>query len=312
MKKFILASVALIAVFASCKKEDIRTVYKTKPAEVTITVKVIDALVGTPVTATITSSEGTVNGNEVKITGNNAISKHPVTITAKYGDYEPVSGTITVEDLLEGGNASYSITIIVGHAIDPTKPVTYKVKHLDAEATLVEERQLEFATHSHDGSKWVINNTEFVLFGVTNYEDRSGLVSIDKDDKAKGATGADLDFIEKTCNSLSEANPKVFEEKEYSYTVSAFSYFNVIVSYSHLAQPIECYRVTTLEGGSTIETLIGTITLKTWSSAPTYKEIASPDHASHYVAGHGVDDPHYSHGHGHGGSNAGGGIVVAD
>ena len=50
MKKFILASFALIAVFASCKKEDIRTVYKAEPAKATITVEVYDAFLGQNVT----------------------------------------------------------------------------------------------------------------------------------------------------------------------------------------------------------------------------------------------------------------------
>lgn len=319
MKKIILASVALIALFASCKKEDIRTVYKTKPAEVTITVEVYDALYGKNVTsqANIASSVGTVSGNTVKIVGDeahyNAVPAQKVTISASYAERSGSAG-INIDGTLEGGVASYSVTVVVGHAIDPSKPVDYDIRQ-NGEAKEIpgDKGYLEFATHTHDGSKWVINNTEFVLFGVTEYEERLGLNSIAVD--YMSSDGADWDYVNGQAEDLEDANPKMFTKKEYEYTVSAFSYFNVELSYSTVAQSFDCYRINILEDGSKLETLIGNIALSKWATRINYVEIASPDHASHYVAGHGVDDSHYSHyshGHGHGGSNAGGGIVIAD
>lgn len=320
MKKIILASVALIAVFASCKKEDIRTVYKANPAEATITIKVFDALYGKDVTsqATVTADPSTspitVTGNTVKLVGDqahyNAIPAQKVTVKASY-DGRDGSVTVPVEGVLEGGVASYSATVVVGHAIDPTKPVDYTIKNGGTELATGPKGYLAFATHSHDGSNWVINNSEFVLFGVTNYDEFSGIKGMDID--PMDSEGADLEYILKQSVELTNANPFVKTNKEYKYTVSAFSYFNVMVAYGYLTQFFDCYRVNILEDGSQLETLIGSIDLMTWvTSGPQYIEIASPDHASHYVAGHGVDDAHYSHEHGHGGSNAGGGIVIAD
>ena len=319
MKKIILASVALIAVFASCKKEDIRTVYKANPAEATITVKVFDALYGKDVTsqATVTADPSTspitVTGNTVKLVGDqahyNAIPAQKVTVKASY-DGRDGSVTVPVEGVLEGGVASYSATVVVGHAIDPTKPVDYRIKNGSSELVSGERGYLAFATHTHDGANWVINNTEFVLFGVTDYEDRSGNKGMDIN--TMEASGADLDYILNQSVVLAEANPLNIEKKDYNYTVSAFSYFNVMVAYHDLTQTYNCYRVNILEDKTELETLIGSIDLTTWVTEVEYKEIASPDHASHYVAGHGVDDAHYSHEHGHGGKNAGGGIVVAD
>lgn len=319
MKKFILASVALIAVFASCKKEDIRTVYKANPAEATITVKVFDALYGKDVTsqATVTADPSTspitVTGNIVKLVGDqahyNAIPAQKVTVKASYDGREG-SATVPVEGVLEGGVGSFSTTVVVGHAIDPTKPVDYTIKDGGTELAKGTRGYLEYATHSHDGSKWVINNSEFVLFGVTNYDDLSGIKGMDID--TMGSEGADFEYIMNQSVELTNANPFVKTNKEYKYTVSAFSYFNVMVAYDYYTQSFDCYRINILDNGSQLETLIGSIDLTTWATSVQYIEIASPDHASHYVAGHGVDDSHYSHAHGHGGMNAGGGIVVAD
>lgn len=322
MKKIILASVALIAVFASCKKEDIRTVYNPNPAKATITVEVLDALYGVNVTsqadikAESSTSPNTTKGNVVEIVGDaahfNAIPAQKVTIKASFDGREG-SVTVPVEGVLEGGVASLSVTVVVGSPIDPTKPVSYDFRNVKTETVPVSKGYLAFATHSHNDSKWVINNSEFFLFGITEYEHRSGehgsFVNLE------GLDGADFDYVLSVSEKLSDAHPRKFVKKEFEYNVSAFSYFNVELTYLDVKQTYECVRINILKDGSKFETVLTTIEQTLWDTKIEPIEMASPDHASHYVQGHGVIDSHYSHyshGHGHGGMNAGGGIVIAD
>lgn len=321
MKKFILASVALIAVFASCKKEDIRTVYKAEPAKATITVEVFDAYLGKNVTsqAEITSNAGTVQGTQVVLVGDqghfNAIPAQKITISAKYDGREG-SATIQIDGVLEDGVAFYNAIVIVGSAIDPTKPIDYDVVAREpGEPKLYQTGYLEYATHSHDGKKWCINNTEFVLFGVTEFDDKNGInegksscTMIDGIDFTDDEKKIAEDYFKKLC----KANPEVITKKTINYTVSAFSYYNYRVDYKFTYQYYDVVRRFTLVDGSTKDVSIASIKLTSWSVGGGKMEIASPDHASHYVEGHGVDDPHYSHAHGKGGMNAGGGIVIAD
>ena len=322
MKKIILASVALIAVFASCKKEDIRTVYKANPAEVTITVEVFDAYQGANVTsqANITANAGTVAGNTVKFVGDqahfNAVPAQKVTISASF-DGRDGSVTVPIDGTLEGGIATYSATVVIGNAIDPTKPINYDVVPGGySEPEVVKSGYLAFATHSHDGKNWCINNTEFILEGLTSFE--SWLGNNEKKSNWKPVDGVVLSDAEKTLSEdkfkgIVAANPFISKtEKDVKYTVSAFSYFNYKVDYMNTVFYYDVVRIYTLKGGATESVRIATIELNCWSTKGAKVEIASPDHASHYVEGHGIDDEHYSHAHGHGGYNAGGGIVVAD
>lgn len=333
MKKFILASVALIALFASCKKEDIRTVYKAEPAKATIAVEVFDAYQGKSVTsdAKIEGSVGTVTGNKIVIVGDKAhfyaIPAQDVVITASYEDKvrnetRKNSVTIKIDGVLEDGEAFYSALVIVGSAVDPTKPISYDIvtsKTKPDPDKVIKTGYLEKATHSHNGQKWCINNTEFVLFGTTTYPKYDGYSKSDSslemiegaynDDEKKVAKGL-LDTL------LDELPEKKSEIVTAEYKVSAFSYYNFKVEYKQSYFLYDVVRVYTLADGKTTSNVsIAKIKLAKWDTKGQKIEMASPDHASHYVEGHGVDDPHYSHydhGHGHGGSNAGGGIVVAD
>lgn len=322
MKKIILASVALIAVFASCKKEDIRTVYKANPAKATITVEVFDAYQGKSVTseATISANVGTTTGNKIELVGDQghfyAIPAQKVTITASYEDRSN-SVTIDIDGVLEDGQAFYSATVIVGSAIDPTKPVGYDFVPAGTDPEQVKQTgYLKYATHSHDGQKWCVNNTEFVLYGITEFNKYEGIC---KDDSSLTmAVGIDFtDDERKVSKDIYESLLEEFPEKKSEvvkaeYVVSAFSYFNYKVEYKQTYTLYDIVRVYTLKDESTKNVPIARIKLAEWGTTGQKLEIASPDHASHYVAGHGVDDAHYSHEHGHGGMNAGGGIVIAD
>lgn len=317
MKKFILASVALIAVFASCKKEDIRTVYKAEPAKATITVEVYDAFLGQNVTsqAKITANAGTVEGTQVVIVGeqanNFAIPQGDVKISAEFSSRKG-SVTIPVPSIVEGGVAAYNALVIIGSPLDPSKSVEYVIEDAGSEYASGKKGSLEKATHYHAGKDWCINNTEFVLFGLTNYDEIIGRSAMTVE-FGEMADGADHDYILYQSELLAKEYPGVtVTEKEYKYNVSAFSYFNVLVQYSTMTYDFDLYRINKLVDGSELKTLIGSIEVVCDGTEIWKEEIASPDHASHYVEGHGIDDPHYSHAHGQGGYNAGGGIVVAD
>ena len=319
MKKIILASVALIAVFASCKKEDIRTVYKAEPAKATITVEVYDALYGQNVTsqANITANAGTVEGTQVVLVGdqanNYAIPEQKVTISAEFSGRKG-SVTMPVSSLVEGGVASYSAVVVVGSPVDPKQPIDYEIVENDpSDPVTFKTWQLEKATHSHAGANWVINNTEFFIYGTTKYNDVVGFnEEKSKLNKLVPLTDDEDATAELLFNLLIAVNPEKSTEKELEYHVSAFSYFNVIVENQDAVQHFDLCRVLTLVDGSKESVRIADMEMHITSTKVSPVEMASPDHASHYVAGHGVDDAHWSHAHGYGGYNAGGGIVVAD
>lgn len=325
MKKIILASVALIAVFASCKKEDIRTVYETKAAEATINVYVFDAYLGKNVDdAKITASAGVVDNYTVTIKGNKAIAAQKVTITAISSDgkretSEPA--VVDVDALIEGGVATYSCKVVIGKAKTGDKEYQLFKKYAGQhyEFGYLEKSYAHYhedITHGTGLDQWCVNNTEFCLFGETTYTETTGTQSIALFvDHEVGLSEAEEVLIEEYKESVNK--PYVAKEVKYSYFVSAFSYFNVKVKYDVHEYIYLVQRRNILEGKTFDEWEdIATIT-KTdydYTSIECF-EIPSPSHASHYVHGHGVDDPthsHYNHGHGQGGSNAGGGIVVAD
>lgn len=321
MKKIILASVALIAVFASCKKEDIRTVYETKAAEATINVYVFDAYLGTDVTdANVTASAGQVEGNtKVVIKGNKAIAKQTVTITATSQDGKRTgSYDLPVEALVEGGVATYSCKVVIGKAKTGDKEYQlfkkYAGQHYEFGYLLKSyDHYYEDLTHGTGLNQWCVNNTEFCLFGETTYTETSGTQSIATIiNHDAGISEAEELLIDEYKES--KDIPYVTKEVNYSYFVSAFSYFNVKVKYDVHEYIYLVQRRNILEGETFDEWEdIATITKTDYDYTSIERfEIPSPSHASHYVHGHGVDDPVHSHGHGQGGQNAGGGIVVAD
>ena len=318
MKKFILASVALLAVFASCKKEDIRTVYETTPATVTINVQVFDAYLGQlGKDAVITASAGTVSGNVIKITGNKAVAAQTVNVTASISDdatdfARTGSVAIDVAALAEGGQANYSCKVIVGSPKQEMTGFSYE-KTADPKKSEKFFGSLEKADHSYNDTLWVINNSEFVLYGTTTYVNKVGTGS-QSVDCGLAKTSEELDYVLSTAALVCNDDPEYGKDKTYDYTVSAFARFNVFVTYTCNSIEYTCYRNFKLEDGKTTKEPIGVITNNDYTTSVVYKEGFAPDHASHYVAGHGVDDAHYSHGHGHGhgGENAGGGIIVAE
>lgn len=324
MKKIILASVALIAVFASCKKEDIRTVFETNEAVATINVSVFDAYLGTDVTdANVTASAGQVEGNtKVVIKGNKAIAKQTVTITATSKDGKRTgSYDLPVEALVEGGVATYSCKVVIGKAKTGDKeyqmvPVTHVEDYEFGYLLKSYAHYHEDITHGTGLNQWCINNTEFCLHGETNYTKTSGTKNkVQIEYGEVGLSDAEYLLIDDYAESITI--PYETEEVIYSYFVSAFSYFNVVVTYKIENSAYVIQRRNVLENKTFDEWEDIAFLAKqdyTFTSIQPF-EIPSPSHASHYVHGHGVDDSHYSHyshGHGYGGQNAGGGIVVAD
>lgn len=319
MKKIILASVALIAVFASCKKEDIRTVYETKEAVATINVYVFDAYLGTDVTdAKITASAGVVDNYTVTIKGNKAIAKQPVEITAISSDGKRKnSAVVDVDALIEGGVATYSCKVVIGKAKTGNKEYQLfpKMSAQHYEFGYLEKSYEHYhtdITHGTGLNQWCINNTEFCLFGETAYTKTSGTKESALITYEVELSEAEEILIDDYYESV--LIPYVAEDTNYSYFVSAFSYFNVKVTYRVNEFVYLVQRRNILEDGTYDEWEDIAMISKTdydFTSVERF-EIPSPSHASHYVHGHGVDDPVHSHGHGQGGFNAGGGIVVAD
>lgn len=127
MKKFFknlaVASLAIAGILvSSCKVEDINTTFDPTAAVATITVTALDAYNGNidisndpalKLSTDINSSNITINGNVITVTGTPAIAETSFNII---GEYNGVNGSapITVNALLAGGQGTYKATVVIG------------------------------------------------------------------------------------------------------------------------------------------------------------------------------------------------------
>ena len=83
MKKLYML-LALAGIFAACQPEELQTTFEVDAAKAVINVECIDIQTNQPVSATLTTSTGVVNGSQVILTGNKELPATEVTITAEY------------------------------------------------------------------------------------------------------------------------------------------------------------------------------------------------------------------------------------
>ena len=318
MKKF-FSLIALVGVFAACEPENLQTAFTVANATATVNETVLCAAPdfdSSEVTVTYGWSNGT--GFSTKsITGSPAIEAGSVTVTAHYRGAE-ASTTVSFPKIYAGMDAVLTATVILpynagGYVID--------FEYGDTEVADVEVYGLQAAAHGHgygvaqevefEGEKfkvWMMENaTEFILEDSytqlipDGYE--LGDFEVLNDDFA-----FESEYIYDLFDFYSGID---YEEESYDFSVGAWSLYNVINPVITYVTPI-IVTATPEEGSNNPEIgPVASFNMYNLFAACGVVEIAHPDHASHYHAGHG----HYTHdGHAlHGGNNnAGGGIIEAE
>lgn len=294
MKKF-FSLLALAGALVACTPEEIPTYFEVKNAKAEINVEVIELYTAQPISSAITASAGTVSGSVVTLEGSPRLSAQDVTVSTVY-DGKTYSEVVKVSDLLAGGEARYSVRLVVG-AI----PGEYTFDVDKFSVTTMETGYLDYThgSHAHNGEPWAYNMSEFILDMECTYEIQEGSEIVDyklntEDAAFKNAFESYLKAYDGTIETL---------EMKKDFKVSAWAMYKV--SQTRIVEDVT-YTVYAIKG--TEKTPIGTIKTHGCSyNEIKIEEAAIPGHEGHYHYGHGHD-----HGHGHGAENAGGGIIWAD
>lgn len=296
MKKF-FSLLALAGALVACTPEEIPTYFEVKNAKAEINVEVIELYTAQPISSAITASAGTVSGNVVTLEGSPRLSAQDVTVSTVY-DGKTYSQVVKVSDLLAGGEAKYSVRLVVGAAPGDDYKYPYEVTKSNLETQI---GYLDYAhgSHSHNGEPWAYNMSEFILDMECSYEVTEGMEVTDvkyisedplfKDKVDAYALILDEGFITYT--------------DKYDFKVSAWAMYKVYQERTFGDLTVTIYAEKDNE-----KTAIGELTVSgvVYSSIQV-EEAPIPGHEGHYHYGHG-----HSHGHGHGAENAGGGIIWAD
>lgn len=313
----IFACIAMVGLLSSCVEEQIETAFEVDAAEAYITAKVIDLATETDVTSqsTITSSVGSVSGNQIMIVGNNTISATTVAVTASYtspnGTVYTKTEPVGINEIRAGGKGYYTVTINVGE-ITPIED--YTIAFEETKDSQVSKYFFDKAVFTIDGNEyhWAHNESQYLLRGTVEYKIKSGC-EVFASDYPVEIFKEKLENIEA---SFEENNPVKYEAKEVKIIVSAWCYYTAWVALT-TDEVVRTYYAIDNMGNKQV---IGTMEYWDYSNCMFGQaELPSPNHAEHYIAGHGYDDTHdtaHGHGHGHssghGADNAGGGIVYAD
>ena len=309
MKK-LFSLIALVGVFAACQPEELRTVFESAPAQLTIKVgRVFNAVDGNELTAKATKDA------DVVITGTPAIAKGSQVMHASYGG---ATGSITVDYPAIVADTD-PVTITAGDIWIPgtIKDYVISVREGAKKEDTEEFGLLSAENHgiSHNDSKWLENANEYVLVDTYTYKEYTGSKFVDGSEKV-----IDNFFSEEIAPIVAAAKTGeiTFVEKEGTVKVSAWALYNVINKVTTTTTTMEIVATPTPAGAAPIpgnNGVIATYDVESVVAVPEKVEIAHPSHASHYVepVGHeeatGTGVHHGTHGEG---ANAGGGFVEAE
>ena len=293
MKKF-FSLLALAGALVACTPEEIPTYFEVKNAKAEINVEVIELYTAQPISSAITASAGTVSGSVVTLEGSPRLSAQDVTVSTVY-DGKTYSQVVKVSDLLAGGEAKYSVRLVVG-AVPGEYEFDTDVTKL---VTTVEIGYLDYThgSHSHNGEPWAYNMSEFILDMECPYEIVSGQEVTDVKYLSEDT------MFKANVDKFADALDGVIEtvKDKYEFKVSAWAMYKVSQTRSISDRTETVYAI---KGNEAIA--IGEITVDSVEyDSIQAEEAAIPGHEGHYHQGHG-------HEHGHGAENAGGGIIWAD
>lgn len=308
MKK-LFSIISLVGVIAACQPEKLDTTFEPEDAVATITCSATRIDTGEDITAQVTFNASPANSanNVITLTGNPSIAATSVKVDASWehnGTTYTESHVVPINALLAGGKASYTATFVLGVYTNPEDMKFYE-EFVSSEVSSVKRTYFtrfdHSALHTHDGAEWAYNATEFVKYAIVNYQ----VIS------SEHVTGVNYDkyinykSIVDRFTKNHEIEPEIVDDTV-TFPVSAWSMYTAYIDVNTLHK---VYNVI-CENKMGDKTVIAKFFVDSKGTAFNHEEAAHPNHASHYVEGHGVDDPEQSHGHGS--QNAGGGIVIAD
>lgn len=315
MKK-LFSIISLVGVIAACQPEKLDTTFEPKDAVATIKCSATRIDTEADITGQVTFNASPANSaisvnsanNEITLTGNPSIAATSVKVDASWehnGTTYTDSHIVPINALLAGGTASYTATFVLGVYTNPEDMKFYE-EFVSSEVSSVDRTYFtrfdHSALHTHDDTEWAYNATEFVKYAIVNYQ----VIS------SEHVTGVIMEGKYINYNSIvdrftkkHEIEPEIVDDTV-TFPVSAWSMYTAYIDVItlHNAYNVIC------ENKMGDKTVIAKFFVDSKGTAFNHEEAAHPNHASHYVEGHGVDDPEHSHGHGS--QNAGGGIVIAD
>ena len=293
MKKF-FSLIALVAVFAACKPEDLSTAFSVGGAQAIINVAVFSAVDGN-----VTSS-ASVNLPEPTKNSVGAIPEQDLSVTATYKGATG-STTIKVGEILAGGKGYYNAVVFIdGVAGDYLYSVENDGEAVSETATqyLAASKEHGYA-FSHAGySTWLENASEKILSDKATFTTYTGYAV------------ENVKYVNPNLDSVADLlivqeEDVVTAEETLDFQVSAWSLYNVFGTVASTIQPKKVVATKAVEGANIPELgTIATFDVVTKDVTAQYKETAHPDYTSHYKPGHGT-------GHGKG-NNAGGGLIDAE
>lgn len=281
--KLALAVVALTStMLTSCEKENFNVNFEPNAAVVYINPTVIDAATNTNVT-----SKATFEPANLTITGNKNISEQDVTVKATVGD---VTGEVTVHVVAvnAGSVVSYSPVILLSSKFSYDAVTGSAKKDPNSVETVIGTAAASKAIN-HDGTEWQENATEYMINFTASW------------DLVKTTTLVSKEGINVPSVDLEKVMKEGFEVTSKGSAKLQASAWSMYTAEYTLQGYTEVYNITSKASGESVGSAtflnpIYQVTAKTL-------EKAHPSHAGHYQHGHGA--------HGDG-SNAGGGIILAD
>lgn len=324
MKKFFkilaLASIAMVGMLvSSCQVDDIVTAFEPNAATSTILVKVYDQATGNYVTqASQITASNTANlaiANEyynaekdeyvIEYKGNKALSAMTVTVSATYKDYTGID-EFDVRAVLPGGHAIVPSVVLIAEHPGPTPEIWYSLERgetEEGEPVVGTFNPRGHEGHSHDGSVWAINETEFALIAKFNWSYQYGTPK----SEIRQLPTPEMRDDEWTLlqGYISTNIPDWYEEGEMEeeFKISAFAMYTLFATQTVDWTHYDFVRYETVGEEVLPPVTIATLEVPRISTQWEYMEKAIPGHEGHYHEGHGLPDTHgYS-------NNAGGGIV---
>lgn len=280
-----MAAMALTTVFTSCEREDIKTAFQLGDATATINVTVIDAVTSSDVTSQCTINIPGADANGTITYPNGLTTAQQLTVTVTLGT-QSMSETVTIQPMLQGAKATYSVTIFVGDDFTLIKNETV-LPPVRRFMTTPTHGHAYAHNYTHQGiSQWNENASEYILNGTVTY---------DIHDCMELQSWNMPDMFKELKNAIESGMYNRDRKGTYDFQVSAWALYSVFVDYYSV---ITTFTAKTTGSQETIGQF--SALLQTCSKVQVV-EVGHPGHAGAYI-----------HGHGHGSENAGGGIISAE
>lgn len=274
LKGLSMAAIAFAAVLTSCSKEDFNINVKPNNAKIYFNPSVVDPIANATVSATFTGAE--------TITGAPNIAAGSTTINATAASGATGSVTVAYDAVEAGATATYSPVIYLSDGL-------FKLVATKTVPTTETYKGNVAAGHSHNGSSWFYNQSDYTAKFVAEWE---------KTAKTEVKNIVVTENSTQLQTYLKGLSTEVKAEGSEEFEVAAWEMIST--EYTVTTETID-YKVVSVENEDFV---VATLTIVNPLAKVEIKEIRAA------IPGH---EGSYEHGHSHGaGTNAGGGIGWAE